>query len=102
MEISRDKSLNREGRWRRCLLTTAYLPPVSYFVAIAQSDSAVIEVGENYQKQSYRSRCNILTSNGVQKLSIPIRRGGEEFTHSIPIDKVANISGFSYMHISII
>ena len=39
-----------------CLLTTAYLPPVDYFFAIAHSDRLLLEQHENYQKQSWRSR----------------------------------------------
>ena len=54
------------------LLTTAFLPPVDYLLAITTSDSIVLEVHENYQKQSYRNRCEIVTSQGVQVLTIPV------------------------------
>lgn len=30
---------------------------------------AIIDIGEHYQKQSYRSRCEILSANGVSTLS---------------------------------
>ena len=55
-----------------CLLTTAYLPPVEYFFAIAHSDRLLIEQHENYQKQSWRSRCRILSAGGPEDLSIPV------------------------------
>jgi hypothetical protein len=54
------------------LLTTAYLPPVEYFYAIAHSDRVFIEQHENYQKQSWRSRCRILSAAGPEDLSIPV------------------------------
>lgn len=54
------------------LFTTAFLPPVDYFLAIAKSDNVLIEAHENYQKQSYRNRCEIVTSQGVQVLTIPV------------------------------
>lgn len=54
------------------LLTTAFLPPVDYLLAITTSDSIVLEIHENYQKQSYRNRCEIVTSQGIQALTIPI------------------------------
>lgn len=54
------------------LLTTAYLPPVEYFFAIAHSDRVLIEQHEAYQKQSWRSRCRILAAAGPEDLSIPI------------------------------
>ena len=64
------------------ILTTAYMPPVAYFRAIARSGSAIVEACENYQKQSYRSRCRIYSTGGVESLSIPVLREG---THKLPI-----------------
>ena len=54
------------------LLTTAYLPPVEYFFAIAHSGRVWIEQWENYQKQSWRNRCRILAAGGPEDLSIPV------------------------------
>lgn len=53
------------------LLTTSYLPPVEYFAFLAQGE-AWLERCENYHKQSFRSRCVILTSNGPEALSVPV------------------------------
>ncbi len=54
------------------VLTTAYLPPVEYFFAIAHSDRVLIEQCEAYQKQSWRNRCRILAAGGPEDLSIPV------------------------------
>lgn len=54
------------------ILTTAYLPPVAYFFTIVHSDRVLIEQHENYQKQSWRSRCRILSAAGPEDLSIPV------------------------------
>lgn len=54
------------------VLTTAYFPPVEYFFAIARSGRVLIEQHEHYQKQSWRSRCRILSAGGPEDLSIPI------------------------------
>ncbi len=54
------------------VFTTAYLPPVSYFAAIKNSNKIWLEASENYQKQSYRNRCRIATANGTETLSIPV------------------------------
>lgn len=66
-------------RFGRSLLTTAYFPPVEYFFAIACSGEVLIEQHENYQKQSWRNRCRILSAAGPEDLSIPVvkeeRRG---------------------------
>jgi hypothetical protein len=54
------------------VLTTAYLPPVEYFFAIAHSGRVRIEQHEAYQKQSWRNRCRILSAAGPEDLSIPV------------------------------
>ena len=54
------------------VLTAAYFPPVEYFYAIVHSDRVLIEQHENYQKQSWRSRCRILSASGPEDLSIPV------------------------------
>jgi len=63
-------------------LSTAYLPPSEYFAAIAEYDEVLIENEENYLKQSYRNRCYILSSNGIQMLSVPVLLGS---LHKTPI-----------------
>lgn len=54
------------------VLSTAYLPPVSYFKKIAGRESILIEAHEHFVKQTYRNRCRIYGANGVQDLSIPL------------------------------
>lgn len=57
------------------LLSTAYLPPVSYFSVMAQYGAVRIESCENFQKQSYRTRARIASSSGVEILSVPVHKG---------------------------
>ncbi len=59
---------------KKAILSIAYLPPVQYFSKLASYDEIIIEADEHYSKQSYRNRCHILSPNGVQCLSIPIKR----------------------------
>lgn len=54
------------------LLSTAYLPPIEYFVALVKSKNVTIEKEESYSKQTYRNRCRILSANGILDLSIPV------------------------------
>ena len=70
------------------LLSTAYLPPVEYFAAVARYGQVWIEACETYQKQSYRNRCTILTANGKMNLNIPVKRGGDSFSHNLPISEI--------------
>ncbi len=68
------------------VLSTAYFPPIDYFVAIAKSKLAKVETCENYQKQTYRNRCNISTPTGVLSLSIPIKKTESSLISDIEID----------------
>ena len=54
------------------LLSSAYLPPVSFFTAINSGGDVLIEQYDNYCKQTYRNRCRIATAAGVQVLTVPI------------------------------
>ena len=88
------------------LLSTAYFPPVSYFAAMAQEMSGLIdrrggdgsaelspsvvyiEACENYQKQSYRNRCKFYAADGVQALSFPVVHEAGTYKHPVNQIKV--------------
>jgi hypothetical protein len=53
-------------------LPTAYAPNITYLSNIALSEGFSINTTEPYVRQTFRNRCEILTSQGIQKLSIPI------------------------------
>ena len=54
------------------LLSTAYLPHLTYLARLLQADTIYIEAQEYFVKQTYRNRCDILTSNGRLSLSVPL------------------------------
>jgi hypothetical protein len=54
------------------LLSTAYLPNIKYLSQVLNYDVVVLEKCEHFVKQTYRNRCEILTSNGKLSLSIPL------------------------------
>lgn len=58
------------------LLSTAYLAPASYYAYCFQNREVTIEACEHYPKQTYRNRCNILTTHGVMPLTVPVDKGG--------------------------
>jgi hypothetical protein len=53
------------------LIELHYLPSIAYFAALENHDEVVIEKHENYAKQSYRNRCQIVTSQGLRDLIVP-------------------------------
>lgn len=54
------------------LIETQLLPSLEYFCALDGFDEVIIEKHEHFNKQSFRNRCYLLTSHGVERLSIPL------------------------------
>ncbi|MDR2407041.1 MAG: WbqC family protein, partial [Bacteroidales bacterium] len=57
---------------RTCIVSTAYLAPVEYYMQLYNNDRIIVEKHDNYVKQTYRNRCVIASANVLQILSIPI------------------------------
>ncbi|WP_313384403.1 WbqC family protein [Chishuiella sp.] len=53
-----------------------YFGPIDYYAEMLKSENLSIEVFENFQKQTYRNRMNILGANGKLMLNIPILHNG--------------------------
>lgn len=56
------------------LLATTYFGPVQWYQKLNQSDRCLIECHDHFIKQTYRNRCVIATTNGLQALTVPIER----------------------------
>ena len=56
------------------LLSTTYYGPVQWYQKLYRSEAVEIEQWESFQKQTYRNRCLIATTNGVQALTVPVER----------------------------
>ena len=54
------------------ILPTAYLPNLNYLAHVIKSDHFLIEQHEFFVKQTLRNRCDILSSSGAIRLSIPL------------------------------
>jgi hypothetical protein len=59
-------------RKNTALLTTAYFGNIHYYSKFYQYDEVLIESHENFQKQSYRNRCDIYAANGRLTLTVPV------------------------------
>lgn len=57
------------------LLESAYFPPVAHFAIHKRADTVIIDDRERFIKQTYRSRALLLSSNGIQNLSVPVQKG---------------------------
>ena len=74
------------------IFSTAYFPPVNYFLELIKSDNIIIESHEHYIRQTYRNRCQILSCNGVLNLSYPVIHvsGSNEIISETEIDYKTN------------
>jgi hypothetical protein len=54
------------------LIELHYLPCIAWFTVTHSFDTIMLEKHEHFIKQSYRSRCRILTSQGIQELTVPL------------------------------
>jgi hypothetical protein len=73
------------------ILPTAYLPPIQYFQKLRDYSNCIIEQHESFIKQTYRSRCNIYSPNGLYVMSIPIvNRSHKQFTKDARISYETN------------
>ena len=54
------------------LLSTTYFGPVQWYQKLYRYNSVFIDQQETFQKQTYRNRCLIATTQGVQALTVPV------------------------------
>ena len=69
------------------IFPTSYLPDIQYVALFLKNEAPKIELFETYQKQSCRTRCNVMTANGLQTLTVPIVKtnGNHTLTKDIAI-----------------
>ncbi len=61
------------------LLSAFYFGSVEHYRILAQHERVIIDIGEHYERQSYRTRTSIVGPNGKQDLAVQIaRRSGEK------------------------
>ena len=70
----------------KALFSTAYLPPIAYFAAMAKQEEVLIETKETFPKQTYRNRAVIMTAGGVRTLTVPVIRTNHSRTEEVRID----------------
>jgi hypothetical protein len=69
------------------LIELQYLPPIAYFSSLAGKPEVIVEKFEHYEKQTYRNRCYILGSNGIETLILPLTsKHGKTVISEVKID----------------
>ena len=59
-------------------LSSAYFAPVQWYQKINRFDVCFIERYDHFMKQTYRNRCMIATTNGLQALTVPIEKPAQD------------------------
>lgn len=54
------------------LIPLTYLGPIELFAHLRDGDNIIVEQNCNYERKSYRNRCNIIGANGPLSLSVPV------------------------------
>ncbi|MBU2940727.1 WbqC family protein [Lacinutrix sp. C3R15] len=54
------------------IIHPTYFPNIAHFAAMLQAKEVVLEMHDNYQKQTYRNRTFIYGANGKLQLSVPV------------------------------
>ena len=67
---------------------SAYFPSIGYLKAYFSHEERSIEIYESFPKQTYRNRCDIATSAGKLRLSIPLKKpeGSKTKTKDVLLD----------------
>ncbi|MBL4625268.1 MAG: WbqC family protein [Flavobacteriales bacterium] len=60
------------------LFPVFYLGSIAYYAELIKHETVVFEQFENFPKQTYRNRCEIVGANGIQKLLIPVLKAGSK------------------------
>ena len=72
------------------LLSTTYFGPIQWYQKLYRAEHVVIEQWESFQKQTYRNRCLIATTQGIQALTVPVVRGETSLIKDIRISDHGN------------
>lgn len=74
----------------KTLLSTTYCGPVQWYQKLYRSEEVLMERQETFQKQTYRNRCVIATTNGQQTLTVPVERSSSNLIKDIRISNHGN------------
>ena len=77
------------------LLSTTYFGPIQWYQKLYRADMVLIERCESFQKQTYRNRCLIATTQGVQALTVPVRIEGSSL---ITNSRISDHGNWRHLH----
>lgn len=74
--------------FKMILVQPTFFSPIIQYIGIANASHIYFEFEDNFQKQTYRNRCYIYTSNGKHLLNVPFQhtKGIKQQTKDVKID----------------
>ena len=72
------------------LLSTTYFGPIQWYQKLYRAERVEIEQWESFRKQTYRNRCLIATTNGIQALTVPVEHSDSQLIKDIRLSDHGN------------
>ena len=82
----------------KVLLSTTYFGPVQSYQKLHRAELVTIEQWESFQKQTYRNRCLIATTQGVQALTVPVEKPLGNGTAYIKDLRISDHGNWRHLH----
>ncbi|MBC8753723.1 WbqC family protein [Kordia sp. YSTF-M3] len=82
----------------KTLVHPTYFPSIAHYVVFAKSTNIVVEMEDNFQKQTYRNRTYIYDANGKLMFNIPIRHRKEKKHQKYKDIQIANETPWQRLH----
>lgn len=75
------------------LIELQYLPSIAFFSSLVGKEKLILEANEFFEKQTYRNRCHLLSSQQVEILTVPLQGANKKIkSKDIKIDNSQNWS----------
>ncbi|HET8859455.1 WbqC family protein [Marivirga sp.] len=75
------------------LIELQYLPSVAFFSCLEGKEELILEANEFFEKQTYRNRCHLLSSQQIEILTVPLQGANKKIkSKDIKIDNSQNWS----------
>ncbi|SMG25203.1 WbqC-like protein family protein [Marivirga sericea] len=69
------------------LIELQYLPSIAFFTSLKGQEELMLEANEFFEKQTYRNRCHLLSSQQIEILTVPLQGANKKIkTRDIKID----------------
>ena len=65
-----------------CILSSTYFGPVQWYQKLCRYEQCFIEQHDHFIKQTYRNRCVIATTQGLQALTVPVEKYDNDVTET--------------------